>query len=70
LETAVLLGLCRNGSGRRARVEAQHRLHRLFTRLAERKRPPIAAVAVAGELFAFLWSVIRTLDQMPSSSAA
>ena len=49
--------------------KAQHRLYKLFTRLAERKRPQIAAVAVARELIGFLWSVMQTLEPMPSPSA-
>jgi len=50
--------------------KAQHRLHKLFARLAERKRPQIAAVAVARELVGFLWSVMRTLDAAPAAAAA
>jgi transposase len=50
--------------------KAQHRLHKRFARLAERKRPQIAAVAVARELVGFLWSVTRTLDAMPHATAS
>lgn len=48
--------------------KAQHRLHKLYTHLAYRKQPQIAAVAVARELVGFLWAVMRDLP--PSSPAA
>ena len=41
--------------------KAQQRLHQRFTHLASRKRPPIAAVAVARELVGFLWAVMQEL---------
>ena len=43
--------------------KAQHRLHKLYTHLAYRKQPKIAAVAVARELVGFLWAVMRELPQ-------
>lgn len=39
--------------------KAQHRLHKLYNRLTYRKRPQVAAVAVARELVGFLWAVMR-----------
>jgi transposase len=41
--------------------KAQHRLHKLYTHLAYRKQPQVAAVAVARELVGFLWAVMREL---------
>lgn len=41
--------------------KAQLRLHALFHRLAHRRPPQIAAVAVARELVGFLWATLRTL---------
>jgi transposase len=50
--------------------KAQHRLHKLYTHLAYRKQPQVAAVAVARELVGFLWAVMRDLPsgQAPVSS--
>ena len=42
--------------------KAQHRLHKLYQRLAYRKQPRIAATAVARELVGFLWAVMRELE--------
>ena len=42
--------------------KAQHRLHKLYQRLAYRKQPCIAAVAVAREFLGFLWAVMRDLE--------
>ncbi|MBA4073258.1 MAG: hypothetical protein C0497_15765 [Gemmatimonas sp.] len=39
--------------------KAQHRLHTCYQRLAFRRRPQIAVVAVARELVGFLWAVMR-----------
>lgn len=39
--------------------KAQHRLHKLYHRLAYRKRPQVAVVAVARELVGFLWAAMR-----------
>lgn len=47
--------------------KAQQRLHQRYQHLAYRKRPQIAAVAVARELVGFLWAVMRDL---PTSEAA
>ena len=43
--------------------KAQHRLHKVFTRLAFRKNGKIAAVAVARELAGFVWAVMQDADQ-------
>lgn len=48
--------------------KAQHRLHKLYQRLSVRRRPQIAAVAVARELVGFLWAVAHDIE--PSASAA
>jgi transposase len=47
--------------------KAQHRLHKLYTHLAYRKRPQVAVVAVARELVGFLWAVMQ---DCPSVSTA
>ena len=39
--------------------KAQHRLHKVFKRLAFRKNSQIAAVAVARELAGFVWALMR-----------
>lgn len=39
--------------------KAQHRLHKLYHRIAARKGPQIAVVAVARELVGFLWAVMQ-----------
>ena len=39
--------------------KAQHRLHKLFRRLAFRKNNQIAAVAVARELAGFVWALMQ-----------
>jgi hypothetical protein len=44
--------------------KAQQRLHQRFTYLCDRKRPPIAVVAVARELVGFLWAVMSDLEPM------
>ena len=48
--------------------KAQHRLHKLFHRLAARKGPHVAVVAVARELVGFLWAIMQdesvTTDQV------
>lgn len=48
--------------------KAQHRLHRLYQRLVQRKRPTIAAVAVARELTGFLWAVMREIEPQATST--
>lgn len=50
--------------------KAQHRLHKLYTHLAYRKQPQIAAVAVARELVGFLWAVMRELEPTASTMTA
>lgn len=42
--------------------KAQLRLHRVYQRLAYRKQPQIAVVAVARELVGFLWGVMHELE--------
>ena len=39
--------------------KAQHRLHKVFKRLAFRKNNQIAAVAVARELAGFVWALMQ-----------
>ena len=39
--------------------KAQHRLHKVFKRLAFRKNNQIAAVAVARELVGFVWTLMQ-----------
>ena len=39
--------------------KAQHRLHKVFKRLAFRKNNQIAAVAVARELVGFVWAIMQ-----------
>ena len=39
--------------------KAQHRLHKLYARLAARRPSQIAVVAVARELVGFLWAVMQ-----------
>jgi hypothetical protein len=48
--------------------KAQHRLHTLYQRLAFRRLPQIAVVAVTRELVGFLWAVMRDFE--PISNAA
>ena len=42
--------------------KAQHRLHKLYHRIAAKKSSNIAVVAVARELVGFLWAVMRDLE--------
>lgn len=42
--------------------KAQHRLYKLFHRVAARRGPQVAAVAVARELVGFAWAVLQDLD--------
>lgn len=42
--------------------KAQHRLHKRYRRLSERKPPQVAVVAVARELVGFLWGVMREIQ--------
>lgn len=43
--------------------KAQHRLHRVYGRIAHRKTGNIAVVAVARELVGFLWASLRDLEE-------
>jgi transposase len=43
--------------------KAQHRLHRVYGRIADRKNGNIAVVAVARELVGFLWASLRDLEE-------
>ncbi|MHB1224247.1 MAG: transposase, partial [Gemmatimonadaceae bacterium] len=40
--------------------KAQHRLHRRYRHLQERRGKPVAIVAVARELVGFLWAALQT----------
>jgi transposase len=42
--------------------KAQHRLHKLFKRIAARRGSPVAAVAVARELVGFVWAVMQDVE--------
>lgn len=42
--------------------KCQHRLYKVFHRLAERKPKQVAATAVAREMIGFLWAVLREID--------
>ena len=42
--------------------KSQHRLHKLYHRIAVRKSSQIAVVAVARELVGFMWAVMRELE--------
>jgi len=42
--------------------KAQHRLHKLFRRVEERRGSRIAVVAVARELVGFVWAVLQDVD--------
>jgi transposase len=42
--------------------KAQQRLHKLYIRLAHRRNPKIAVVAVAREFVGFLWAVMQPLE--------
>jgi len=42
--------------------KCQHRLYKLFHRLAEHKPRQVAATAVAREMIGFLWAVLKDLD--------
>ena len=53
--------------------KAQRRLHTLYQRLAYKKRPQLAVVAVARELVGFLWAVMhmaQPADSAPITRAA
>lgn len=52
--------------------KCQHRLYKLFHRLAEKKPKQVAATAVAREMVGFLWAVLRDLDvaQLQQENAA
>jgi transposase len=42
--------------------KCQHRLYKLYHRLAEKKPKQVAAAAVAREMVGLLWAVLRDLD--------
>lgn len=50
--------------------KCQHRLYKVFHRLAEKKPKQVAATAVAREMVGFLWAVLRDIDlnQLQSES--
>lgn len=49
--------------------KAQHRLHTFYQRLAFRRLPQIAVVAVARELVGFLWAVMRDVEPSAMTTA-
>ncbi len=49
--------------------KAQQRLHQRFNHLSYRKRPQIAAVAVARELVGFLWAVMQDVAPIEQQAA-
>ena len=44
-------------------IKAQHRLHKKFTRLDQRKHRHVAITAVARELCGFIWAILRAVPQ-------
>jgi transposase len=48
--------------------KSQHRLHKLYHRIATRKSSQVAVVAVARELVGFMWAVMRTLEVEPGAA--
>lgn len=50
--------------------KAQQRLFTMYHRLALKRGPQIAVVAVARELIGFLWAVMQTLDSSTVSHPA
>ena len=50
--------------------KAQHRLHRLYGRIAFKKVRQVAAVAVAREFVGFLWATMRELEVERSTTTA
>ncbi|MGH7616707.1 MAG: IS110 family transposase [Gemmatimonadaceae bacterium] len=70
---AVSVDLKRRQSGQPPAVithawKAQQRLHARYNHLAYRKRPQIAAVAVARELVGFLWAVMQDVPTAAPST--
>jgi transposase len=64
---AVRVPLKKRQQGQPPRViahawKAQHRLHKLFHRVAARRGPQVAVVAVARELVGFIWAVMHDLE--------
>jgi transposase len=49
--------------------KAQHRLYTFYQRLAVRRTPQIAVVAVARELVGFLWAVMREIEPSRPTAA-
>ena len=50
--------------------KAQHRLHKLYHRVAARKGPQVAVVAVARELVGFLWAIMQDCPDPIATTAA
>lgn len=48
--------------------KAQHRLYKLYHRIANRKSSQIAVVAVARELVGFLWAVMKDLEEQKAAA--
>jgi transposase len=49
--------------------KAQHRVSKLFARIAARKNRPIAATAAARELVGFLWAVLQEVEAVETAQA-
>ena len=66
------MGLKRRQGGQPPEVvahswKAQHRLRKVFKRLALRKSSQIAAVAVARELAGFVWAIMQATAVQPET---
>jgi transposase len=48
--------------------KAQHRLYKLYHRIANRRLNQIAVVAVARELVGFLWAVMKDLEEQKAAA--
>ncbi len=49
--------------------KAQHRLYKVFHRLAAKKPKQVAATAVARELIGFIWAALQDIDTAGLSQA-
>jgi hypothetical protein len=50
--------------------KAQHRVSKLFARIAARKDRPLAATAAARELVGILWAVLQDVEAAETPQAA
>jgi hypothetical protein len=48
--------------------KAQHRVHKLFSRIAERKNSAITVTAAARELVGFVWAVLQDVEEISATS--